>query len=64
MGKIGDLPGRANTATAAPKHSDAITIGNFAVAGDDCGWEESFLVSLRKLHALHHFLERINGVVF
>jgi len=51
VGKIGDLPGRANTATSAPKHSDAIIIGNFAVAGDDCAWKESFLVSLRKLHA-------------
>jgi hypothetical protein len=40
VGRIGDLSGTANVATAAPKHGDAIIIGNFAIAGDNYVWEE------------------------
>jgi hypothetical protein len=40
VGRIGDLSGTPNAATAAPRHGDAIIIDNFAIAGDNCVWEE------------------------
>ena len=48
-GKIGDLSGRANTATV-PKHRDATIIGNFAIAGDDCSYKDGARSNAKSPH--------------
>lgn len=62
MGRIGDLYGRPNTAPV-PKHGDAIIIGDFAIAGDDCLYEHESLFKCKTSTSGSHPLSRMRHVM-